>query len=160
MNAHDHIFTAIDGAPLALADFAGRPILLVNTASECGYTPQYVGLQELWCRYGARGLVVLGVPSNDFGAQEPAAETEIKAFCADIYGVEFPLTTKQRVVGAEAHPLYLAIHDAFESAADPAWNFHKFLFDADGSLAEVWPARVEPLAEEVVRTIEALLPAP
>jgi glutathione peroxidase len=158
MNAHDHSFTLIDGAALPLSEFAGRPILLVNTASECGYTPQYAGLQTLWQRYGDRGLVVLGVPSNDFGAQEPGADPAIKAFCESNYGVAFPLAAKEQVVGDGAHPLYVAIHDALEGAADPAWNFHKFLFSGDGSLAEVWPARVEPLADEIIQAIEAQLP--
>lgn len=157
-SAHDFSFTAIGGAPLPLARFAGKAVLVVNTASECGFTPQYAGLEELWRRYCARGLVVLGVPSNDFGRQEPGTEEEIAAFCAARYGVDFPLTAKVRVIGGEAHPFYRWIAEEFGEAATPKWNFHKYLVAPDGSLREVWPSKVEPLSKALTDALEAALP--
>ena len=105
-SAYDFSFTAIDGGALPLSDFKGKAVLVVNTASECGYTPQYKDLQAVWERYRDRGLVVLGVPSNDFGGQEPGTEAEIKRFCERQYAVDFPLTAKVHVTGGEAHPFY------------------------------------------------------
>ena len=106
MTAYDFEFTSIDGKSLKLSGFKGKAILVVNTASECGFTPQYRGLQALWKKYKDRGLVVLGVPSNDFGRQEPGSESEIKYFCTENYAVDFPMTAKNAVIGANAHPLY------------------------------------------------------
>jgi glutathione peroxidase len=105
MSAHDFEFTSIDGKPLKLSQFAGHPVLVVNTASQCGLTPQYKGLETLWRTYKDRGLIVLGVPSNDFGAQEPGTEAEIKEFCASRYSITFPMTSKNPVIGTGAHPL-------------------------------------------------------
>jgi len=157
MSAHDFTFTDINQQPLSLAEFRGRPILIVNTASECGYTSQYAGLQKLWERYRARRLVVLGVPSNDFGAQEPGTEEQIQEFCSTRYGVDFPLTAKQKVSGGEAHPFYHWIAQQVGEAGVPRWNFHKYLIDKEGDLADLWPSRVEPLSEEITQAVEALL---
>ena len=157
MSAHAFNFTTIDGTGLALESYRGSAVLIVNTASECGYTPQYAGLQDLWERYRDRGLVVLGVPSNDFGQQEPGTEAEIKAFCATNYGVTFPLTTKEPVIGAQAHPLYQWIGSEVGEAGAPRWNFHKYLMDRDGALCGAWPSAVEPLSEEITGAVEAAL---
>ncbi len=157
MSAHDHQFDAIEGDAIALADYAGQAVLVVNTASECGYTPQYADMQALWARYRDKGLVVLGVPSNDFGAQEPGGEADIQAFCAANYGVDFPMTAKQTVVGGDAHPFYRWIVDEIGEGAAPKWNFHKYLVGPDGELAGVWPSDVGPLADEITGTIDALL---
>ena len=159
MSAHDFTFPAIDGRPLSLAEFRGRPVLVVNTASACGFTPQYNDLVRLWQTYRDRGLVVLGVPSNDFGQQEPGDEARIREFCTVNYGVEFPMTTKQVVLGAGAHPFYRWIEDRFGAAATPRWNFHKYLIDAEGELAGAWPSKVSPLAPEIVTAIENALPS-
>ena len=153
MNAHQFEFTSIDGAPLALSDFTGKTILLVNTASECGFTPQYSALQALWETYRDQGLVVIGVPSDDFGNQEPGSETEIKAFCTKNYAVDFHMTSKQKVIGPEAHPFYRAVQDELGSAALPKWNFHKYLIDPAGELVELWPSKVDPLSKEVEAAI-------
>ena len=158
MSAHDFSFPGIAGGEIALADFAGKPLLVVNTASECGYTPQYAGLQTLWQRYRERGLALLAVPSNDFGAQEPGDGAAIQGFCDSRYGVDFPLAAKQAVIGAEAHPFYRWIAAELGEDAAPRWNFHKYLVGPDGTLAAVWPSDVEPLAAEVTEAIEALLP--
>lgn len=157
MTAHDFSFTAIDGTPLPMSDFKGRPVLLVNTASECGFTPQYEGLQTLWESYRDRGLVVLGVPSNDFGGQEPGSEAEIKEFCEATFSVDFPLTEKQVVIGGEAHPLYRWIEDSLGEAGTPRWNFHKYLIDGEGELAGAWPSSVKPLSAEIREAVETAL---
>jgi len=157
MGAHDFSFTAIDGKPLDLKSLAGRPILLVNVASYCGFTPQYTDLQALHENYGPRGLVVLGVPCNDFGAQEPRSEGEIAKFCESMYDVTFPLTAKQTVIGPEAHGLYKWIAAEAGEGAAPKWNFHKYLIGKDGSLQGAWPSRVRPVSTEITAAIEAAL---
>ncbi len=158
-SAHDFSFTALDGSPLPLARFKGKAVLVVNTASECGYTPQYAGLQKLWRDGRDRGLVVLGVPSNDFGAQEPGDEAAIGAFCSRRYGVDFPLTSKQTVVGAEAHPFYRWIAEQLGEAGQPRWNFHKHLIDPDGALAGTFPSSVAPESRELAAAIADALAA-
>ncbi len=157
MAAHDFTFAAIDGKRLDLSSFAGRPVLVVNVASQCGFTPQYGGLQKLHETYGPRGLVVLGVPSNDFGAQEPGSEAEIATFCETSYGVSFPMTAKQKVIGPDAHALYQWIAAEAGEDAAPKWNFHKYLIGKDGSLLGAWPSRVKPDATEIVSAVEAAL---
>ncbi len=156
-SAHDFSFSTIDGAPLLLSKYRGKPVLLVNTASFCGYTPQYADLEKLHQRLGARGLVVLGVPSNDFGAQEPGTAAEIREFCSTNYHVTFPLAAKVHVIGADAHPLYRWIEAELGEAGVPRWNFHKYLIAPDGSLAGAWPSAVKPQAPEIVEEIEQLL---
>jgi len=159
MSAHDFSFRTIDGAPLPLRDFAGKAVLVVNTASACGLTPQYEGLETLWRDYGARGLVVLGVPCNDFGAQEPGTEASIKTFCETRFGVDFPLASKEAVIGAGAHPFYRWVLGELGEGAAPKWNFHKYLIAPDGSLAGTFGSRTAPLDAEVTSAIEAILPA-
>jgi glutathione peroxidase len=151
-SAHAFAFTGLDGKDIRLAVHAGKPILVVNTASLCGYTPQYAGLQELWQRYRERGLLVIGVPSNDFGGQEPGGKAEID-HTAHRYGVTFPLAAKVEVKGAAAHPFYrwLAVERPGEV---PRWNFHKYLIDRDGRLKANFPAAVEPTDARVVTAIE------
>lgn len=156
-SAHDFSFTAIEGGALPLAQYKGKVVLLVNTASQCGFTPQYAGLQEVWDRYRDRGLVVLGVPSNDFGGQEPGSEAEIKEFCEVNFSVDFPLTTKQHVVGAEAHPFYRWAATRFGIAAKPRWNFHKYLIGPDGELADWFSTATKPTSANVTGAIEAQL---
>ncbi len=156
-SAHDFSFATIDGKPLAMKDYAGKAVLVVNVASYCGFTPQYTDLEKLHEAYGAKGLVVLGVPCNDFGAQEPRAEPEIAKFCQSMYGVKFPLTAKQKAVGADAHSFFRWI--AAEAGEDtvPKWNFHKYLIGKDGSLQGAWPSRVRPGSSEITGAIESAL---
>ena len=156
--AHDFTFRALGGGELPLREFAGKPILLVNTASECGYTPQYAGLQALWVRYRDQGLVVLGVPSNDFGEQEPGDEAAIAAFCTTAFQVDFPLTAKEHVIGGDAHPPYRWIVESIGEAAAPEWNFHKYLIDGGGELAELWPSKIEPGDPALIAAVESELP--
>jgi glutathione peroxidase len=157
MQGYDFDFTAIDGADLPLSQYRGRPVLVVNTASFCGFTPQYADLEALWRTYSDRGLVVIGVPSNDFGEQEPGSAEEIKQFCEGTYAVDFPLTEKQAVIGETAHPFFRWIASELGEAGTPSWNFHKYLIAPDGSIAGAWPSRVRPTDKEVTAEIEELL---
>ena len=159
-DAYRFEFTSIDGDKLPLEAWRGRPMLVVNTASYCGYTPQYSDLEALWRRYRDRGLVVLGVPSNDFGRQEPGTEAEIKQFCATNYAVEFPLAAKCRVIGGKAHPFYRWIAEELGEAGTPRWNFHKYLIGPDGQLVGTWPSQVGPTDNRITNEIERLLPPP
>ena len=157
MSAHDFEFTSIDGKPLKLSQFAGHPVLVVNTASQCGLTPQYKGLEALWQKYRDRGLVVLGVPSNDFGGQEPGSESEIKNFCSTNYSVSFPMTSKNAVIGANAHPLYKWAVDEAGEAAAPRWNFHKYLIGPKGELAGTFGSKTAPDDAALTGAIESAL---
>ncbi|MGB5950756.1 MAG: glutathione peroxidase [Parvibaculum sp.] len=157
MNAHVFEFRGIRGEALALSQFEGRAVLIVNTASRCGFTPQYRELQALWERYRTRGLVVIGVPSNDFGAQEPGSEAEILEFCETNYDVDFPLTSKQSVIGETAHPFYKWVSEIAGEDARPRWNFHKYLIGPSGELVNIYASRVSPLDPALVREIESLL---
>jgi glutathione peroxidase len=150
-------FEAIDGKPMPLDQFTGKVLLVVNTASFCGFTNQYTALQSLSETYGPRGLVVIGVPSNDFGEQEPKAEGEIADFCKGAFGVTFPLTTKQAVQGANAHPFYLWAREAMGERAAPRWNFHKYLVGRNGRLISAFGTTVKPDATEIKSAIEAAL---
>jgi glutathione peroxidase len=157
MSAHDFSFTSIDGKPLPLKGFAGKAVLVVNTASFCGFTPQYQGLEAVWRKYRDRGLVVLGVPSNDFGEQEPGSTAEIKQFCETNYQIDFPLTDKQHVIGGAAHPFYKWIVAELGEGGAPRWNFHKYLIAPDGTLAGAWPSKVTPESAEVAKAIEGAI---
>lgn len=157
MSAHLFEFQTITGEALPMSRFKGQVVLVVNTASRCGLTPQYRELQGLWERYRPRGLVVLGVPSNDFGAQEPGSEAEILSFCEVNYDIDFPLTAKQAVIGPDAHPFYKWIAEVAGEDALPRWNFHKYLIGPEGALVNVYGSRVTPLDAALVKEIEELL---
>jgi glutathione peroxidase len=157
MSAHDFEFTSIDGQKLKLSQLAGKAVLVVNTASQCGLTPQYRGLEALWEKYRDHGLVVLGVPSNDFGGQEPGTEAEIKNFCTTKYKVTFPMTAKNAVIGKHAHPLYKWVISEAGEAAAPRWNFHKYLIGAKGELAGTFGSKVPPDDAALITAIEAQL---
>jgi glutathione peroxidase len=151
--AYAFSFKGLDGGSFPLAEHAGKPILVVNTASQCGYTPQYAGLQELWKRYRERGLLIIGVPSNDFGGQEPGGAAEIDKTAHGEYGVSFPLAAKADVKGPSAHPFYKWA--AAERPGDgPRWNFHKYLIGKDGRIAAAFPSQVEPTDPKVIAAIE------
>ncbi|MDH3663618.1 MAG: glutathione peroxidase [Alphaproteobacteria bacterium] len=157
-SAHDIAFTSIDGEPLPLSSFAGKAVLVVNTASLCGFTYQYAGLQEVFDRYRDRGLVVLGVPSNDFGQQEPGDAAKIKHFCEVNFDIDFPLTEKQSVKGEAAHPFFRHVAATLGKDSLPRWNFHKYLIDPKGRLVGAWPSKAEPAGAEITGAIEDVLP--
>ncbi|MBV9395703.1 MAG: glutathione peroxidase [Methylobacteriaceae bacterium] len=152
LTAYAFSFAQLDGGEIRLADFAGKPILVVNTASLCGYTPQYAGLQELWTRFHDRGLMMVGVPSNDFGGQEPGTAADIKETANHHYGVTFPLAAKAVVKGPKAHPFYkwAAAERPLET---PRWNFHKYLIGRDGRIAAVFSTQTEPTDAKVIAAI-------
>lgn len=156
MSIYDHQVETITGEPTTLEEYRGNVMLIVNVASECGFTSQYEGLQSLWDTYGTKGLVVLGFPCNQFGGQEPGTEAEIQAFCTKNFGVEFPLFSKIHVKGADQHPLYAELTKATGEEVD--WNFNKFLIDADGKVQRRFGGRVEPTSDALVGAIEGLLP--
>lgn len=157
--AHSFDFTSIEGERLPLKSFSGKVVLAVNTASRCGFTHQYNDLQAVWERFRDRGLVVLGIPSNDFGVQEPGTENEIKKFCEINFNVNFPLTSKVHVKGASAHPFYRWATRELGSVAKPRWNFHKYLISPDGRLVDWFSSPTSPASKRVLRAIEAQLPS-
>jgi len=157
-SAWDFTFVTIDGQPMPLSQFEGKAVLVVNTASQCGFTPQYRGLESLYRKYRERGLVVVGVPSNDFGAQEPGSSAEIKEFCESNFSVDFPLTEKVKVVGDDAHPFFRWAAKEMGPLAKPRWNFHKYLIAPDGRLVDWFSTVTTPEAVSVCRSIESHLP--
>ena len=156
-SAHDFTFRTIEGEPLPLSRFSGKVVLVVNVASQCGLTPQYSGLEALWKEKGGDGLVILGVPANDFGAQEPGTESEIKTFCETRFAVDFPMTAKEHVIGPDAHPLYKWVAQELGEDAAPKWNFHKYLFARDGSIAGTFGSRTAPDAPDLQAAIDEAL---
>jgi glutathione peroxidase len=156
ITAYAFSFPALAGDDIRLADYAGHPVLVVNTASLCGFTPQYAGLQQLWSEFRDRGLMIIGVPSNDFGAQEPGGATEIAETAQHQYGVTFPMAAKAIVKGPNAHPFYKWAANARPKDV-PRWNFHKYLVGHDGYLAEVFPESVDPLDTRVKTAIARAL---
>ncbi len=156
-SAYEFSFTGIDGHPMPLAKFKGHPVLVVNVASKCGLTPQYAGLEQLYSDYKDRGLIVLGVPCNQFMGQEPGAEAEIATFCSLTYGVDFPMTSKVDVKGGSVHPFYAWMKQQLGQPAEPVWNFHKLLIGKDGAALKAFDPRTEPLAPEVKSAIEGAL---
>ena len=157
-SVYDYTLPSIDGGDLDFAAFEGQPLLLVNTASQCGFTRQYDGLQSLWETYKDRGLVVIGVPSNDFGGQEPGARDDIKEFCSVNFNVDFPMSDKVVVRGANAHPVYQWLTATLGASSRPRWNFHKYLIDANGQPVAYFSSMTRPNSSKITKAIEAALP--
>ena len=157
----DQAFKLLDGTPTSLAAYRGKAVLVVNTASECGYTPQYAGLEELYEKYKGRGLVVLGFPCNDFGGQEPGGAAEIKTFCESKFHVSFPLAEKVHAKGGEKHPIYKALTEDAPAPikGEVKWNFTKFLLDTNGAVVARFEPATTPTAPELVAAVEKALPA-
>lgn len=158
--AHDFTFPALEGGEIALADHAGEVLLIANTASLCGFTPQYADLQEVADTYADQGLVVIGIPSDDFGGQELNDAAEVRDFCTLNYGITFPLTDITDVRGRDAHPFFDWIAEEGGRRALPKWNFTKFLVGRDGAFLGSWPSGVQPTGREMRAAIEAALDAP
>ncbi len=153
----DHKFANLMDEPISLCQFRGKVALIVNTASECGYTPQYDGLEKLYRRYSDKGFVVLGFPANDFGGQEPGSNKQIAQFCQVNYGITFPVFAKTAVVGANANPLFRQL--ATRTGQPPKWNFHKYLVDKTGQQITAFESAVEPEDRRLTSQIEKLLAA-
>jgi len=159
VTAYAFSFAGLEGDAIRLADYAGKPIMIVNTASLCGYTPQYAGLEQLFMRFHDKGLMIIGVPSNDFGGQEPGGPKEISETANQEYGVTFPLAAKAEVKGPNAHPFYKWAA-AERPQETPKWNFHKYLVGRDGHIAAVFPTPVEPMDARVVAAVAKELSQP
>jgi glutathione peroxidase len=153
-SVHDFTLNSIDGQAAPLSAYKGKVLLLVNVASKCGYTPQYTGLQALYEKYKDRGLVVVGIPANNFGAQEPGTNEEIKTFCTRNYNVTFPMTSKVSVKGADMTPLYGYLT---QTGGDVKWNFTKFLVDKDGKVIQRFESKVTPDSPELTAAVEQAL---
>lgn len=156
-NAYQFSFNGVDGRSINLSDFRGKVIFVVNTASKCGFTPQYKSLEELHKKYQKDGLVVIGVPSNDFGSQELANENQVKDFTKKEFGITFTLTSITKLSGPEAHPFYLWANQQAGFAGSPKWNFHKFLIDKNGNFVDWFSSPTDPMSEKVASKIESLL---
>ncbi|HEX4516163.1 MAG TPA: glutathione peroxidase [Polyangiaceae bacterium] len=153
-NVHDFSAKTIDGRDVKLAEYKGHPLLIVNVASKCGLTPQYEGLEKLNKEYGPRGLRVLAFPANEFGAQEPGSNDDIKKFCTSNYGVDFDMFGKVVVKGEGIHPLFEYLTKQSKYAGDVKWNFNKFLIDKNGEVIARFEPQVEPTSTEVTKAIE------
>jgi glutathione peroxidase len=155
--AHAFSFQSLEGKPMPLSQYAGKPMVIVNTASKCGFTPQYKGLEALWQANRDKGLVVLGVPSNDFGGQEPGTHDEIKSFCELRFGVDFPLTEKVAVTGPDAHPLFKWIAEKGGFLGRPHWNFYKYLIGPDGRFVDWYSSITAPGSGRFTKAVEKLM---
>ena len=147
----------INEVTIALDKFKNKTVLLVNVASNCGFTKQYSELQELYEKYNEKGLVVLGVPSNQFGGQEPGSNNEIKDFCETNFNITFPMTTKIDVKGDNAHPIYLWAKENYGNAAVPKWNFHKILINRQGKIEDTYSSFTKPMSKKLTSKIEEIL---
>ena len=153
----DFKINSINGEELDLSSFKGKTILLVNVASKCGFTNQYDDLQNLYDDLKDKGLIVIGIPTNQFGGQEPGSEKEIKNFCETNFNITFPMTSKYEVKGANAHPIYIWAKDTFGKSTVPKWNFHKILINKDGKIEDTFASFTGPLSNKVVKKIEKIL---
>src|SRR5437870_2484877 len=154
-SVYDFTLNSIDGAPTSLSSYKGKVVLLVNVASKCGYTPQYAGLEKLYEKYKDQGFVILGVPANNFGGQEPGTNEEIKTFCSRNYNVTFPMMSKISVKGADTTPLYQYLTS--KTGGDIKWNFTKFLIDRNGNIVSRYESSVTPESADMVKAIETAL---
>ena len=153
----DFKINLINEDELVLSKFKGKTILLVNVASKCGFTKQYGDLQNLYNLYKNKGLIVIGIPSNQFGGQEPGSESEIKSFCETNFGITFPMTSKYDVKGDNAHPIYVWAKETFGKSTIPKWNFHKILINKEGKIEDTFASFTNPMSKKIVKKIEQIL---
>jgi len=155
--AHDFKFKDLDGSVLKLSDYKGKIIVVINVASQCGFTNQYEDMQKIWKKYQTKGIIILGVPSNDFGKQEPGTNQEIKNFCEAKFGISFPMTEKVSVKGSDAHPFYIWARENYGKSAIPKWNFHKIIIDKNGKIAETFSSITNPSSKKFILALEKLI---
>ena len=155
--AYDFNFKDLDGSNLSLSEYKGKVIIVVNVASQCGFTSQYEDMQKVWDKYQSKGVVMLGVPSNDFGKQEPGSNEDIKNFCEVKFGISFPMTEKVSVKGSEAHPFYIWAKENHGKSAVPKWNFHKIIIDKNGKIAETFTSITNPSSKKFIKALEKLI---
>ena len=156
-NLFDFRINSINDEEINLSNFKGKTVLIVNVASKCGFTKQYEDLQNLYELYKEKGFIVLGVPSNQFGGQEPSSEKEIKNFCETNFNITFPMTRKYEVKGENAHPIYLWAKSAYGKSAIPKWNFHKILINKKGQIVETFASFTNPMSKRIIKKIEQIL---
>lgn len=155
--AFDFHFPSIEGGQLHLSDYQGKVLLVVNTASQCGFTPQYTALQAIWSEYRDKGLVVIGVPSDDFGGQELDSEQQVKEFCEVNFDIDFPLSTITEVKGKNAHELFKWAELNYGKSATPKWNFHKILINKEGKIEDTFTSFTKPMSKKLINKIENIL---
>ena len=156
-NFFDFKINSINGEELDLSTFNGKAILLVNVASKCGFTKQYNDLQKLYENFKDKGLIVLGIPTNQFGGQEPGTESEIKNFCETNFNITFPMTSKYDVKGVNAHPIYIWAKDTFGRSTVPKWNFHKILINKNGKIEDTFVSFTSPLSKKIIKKLNQIL---
>ena len=155
--AYDFSFKNIDGTNLSLSNYKGKVLIVVNVASKCGFTSQYEDMQNIWEAYQTKGVVILGVPSNDFGGQEPGTNEDIKNFCETNFGINFPMTEKVSVKGSDAHAFYKWAKESHGKSAVPKWNFHKIIIDKNGKINETFSSITNPSTKKFKKAIEKLI---
>ena len=155
--AYDFTFKDLDGSNINLSQYEGKVIIVVNVASQCGFTNQYEDMQKIWEKYQSKGIIMLGVPSNDFGNQEPGSNSEIKNFCEAKFGISFPMTEKISVKGPGAHPFYIWAREKHGKSAIPKWNFHKIIIDKNGKVADTFSSITNPTSSRFIKTLEKLI---
>ena len=155
--AYDFQFKDLDGSPLNLSEYKDKVIIVINVASQCGFTKQYEDMQKIWEKYQEKGLVMIGVPSNDFGKQEPGSNTEIKNFCEAKFGITFPMTEKVSVKGTNAHPFYIWAEKNHGNSAIPKWNFHKIIIDKSGKIADTFTSITNPSSKKFTNRLDKLI---
>ena len=155
--AYDFQFRDLDGSPLSLSEYKGKIIVAVNVASQCGFTKQYEEMQDIWEKYETKGIVMLGIPSNDFGNQEPGSSKEIKNFCEAKFGITFPMTEKVSVKGENAHPFYKWANTNYGKDAIPKWNFHKIMVGKNGKIIDTFASITKPTSKRFISALEKAL---
>ncbi len=150
-------FKDLDGSELNLSNFKNKVIVIINVASQCGFTKQYEDMQKVWEKYQDKGIIIIGVPSNDFGNQEPGTNKEIKDFCEAKFGITFQMTGKVKVKGPEAHPFYLWAKKNHGKKAVPKWNFHKIIIDKSGKIAETFSSITNPSSNKFLKVLDSLI---
>ena len=155
--AYDFNFNDLDGSPLKLSEYKNKVIIVINVASQCGFTKQYEDMQKVWEVYQDKGIIMLGVPSNDFGNQEPGTSEEIKNFCEAKFGITFPMTEKIIVKGENAHPFYKWARENHGKSAIPKWNFHKIIIGKDGKVIDTFASLTNPSSNKFIKAIEKAL---
>jgi len=155
--AYDFNFNDLDGNLLSLSEYKNKIIVAINVASQCGFTNQYNDMQKIWEKYQKKEVIILGIPSNDFGYQEPGSNKEIKNFCESKFGITFPMTEKVSVKGENAHPFYKWAKKNYGNSAVPKWNFHKIIIDKSGKVSETFSSITNPSSKKFIKTIENLL---
>jgi glutathione peroxidase len=155
--AYDFSFNDLDGSNLNLSEYKNKVLVIVNVASECGFTSQYEDMQNLWEKYQKKNVIIIGVPSNNFGNQEPGSSIEIKNFCEAKFGITFPMTEKVDVKGKNAHPFYIWAKNNYGKSAVPKWNFHKIIINKDGRVADTFSSITKPSSKKFINVIEKLI---